>query len=284
MPKKQKKLGLALGGGGARGCAHIGVIKAIEEAGISIDCIAGTSIGSFIGGVFATGNLKKLEKILIETKWKDVIKNFDPVIPKKGFFEGKKFEKLLNQIISKPDFKNIQVPYAAIATDLLSGEEVVIKSGNIIKGIRASVAIPAMITPAKIKNRYLIDGGVVNPLPVNVVQKMGADVIVAVDLNRQFVMEKKKAKTQKRKKIPLRGKIANWLRPEYPNIIDVIENSIFLMQDQLTQKNLLTHKPDFLIQPNLGSAGIFDFHKAKGMIDEGYQQAQKIIPKLKKLL
>ncbi len=283
MSKKRKKIGLALGGGGARGCAHIGVIKALQEAGISIDCVAGTSIGSFIGGVFAAGDFEKLERILLETKWKDVVKHFDPVIPKKGFFEGKKFVKLISQIIPNPNFKDSRIPYAAIATDLLSGEEVVIKSGNIVKAIRASVAIPVIVTPAKIGNRHLIDGGVVNPLPVDVVQKMGADIIIAVDLNRKFVTEKKKAKSQKSKKIPLQGKIANWITP-YPNIIDVVENSIFLMQDQLTQKNLLNHKPDFLIQPNLGSAGVFDFHKAKRMIDEGYQQTQKIIPKLKKLL
>ncbi|MFC1731712.1 patatin-like phospholipase family protein [candidate division KSB1 bacterium] len=282
---KKKKIGLALGGGGARGCSHIGVIKALEEAGIQIDCVAGTSIGSFIGGVYAAGDIKKLEKILLETTWKDVVKHFDPVLPTKGFFEGKKIVKLLKAILPNPNFKNARIPYAAVATDLTSGKEVVIKNGSIIKAIRASIAIPSIITPLKWKNRYLIDGGVVNPLPINVIQQMEADIVIAVDLNHSFVKEKKISKgSRKNRKIPLSGKITSWLTPNYPNIIDVVENSIFVMQDQITQKNLLKFKPDFLIQPSLGSSGVFDFHKAKEMIEEGYKQGKKIIPKLKRLL
>lgn len=285
MKKGNKRIGLALGGGGARGCAHIGVIKALEEAGIPIACIAGTSIGSFVGGVYAAGDLKKLENILLRTEWKDVVKHFDPVLPKKGFFEGKKIIKLLEKILPHPNFKNTRIPYAAIATDLLSGKEIVIMEGNIINAIRASIAIPAIITPFKIKNRYLIDGGVVNPLPVDVVRKLGADIVIAVDLNHNFIKEKKYSKwAQKNKEMPLKGRIANWFTPAYPNIMDVIENSVFLMQDQLTQKNLMTHKPDFLIQPDLGSAGVFDFHRAEPMIEEGYRETKKRIKEIKKAL
>ena len=160
---------------------------------------------------------------------------------------------------------------------MLSGKEVHLKKGNIIEAIRASIAIPGIITPARIKNRYLIDGGVVNPLPVNVVHNMGADIIIAVDLNHSFLQERRYSRQSFKK-----NKIAKWLTPSRPNIIDIIESSIFMMQDQLTQKNLLVHKPDFLIQPDLGSAGIFDFHHAKKLIKEGYRQTQEIIKKIKK--
>jgi NTE family protein len=277
--KKIKKIGLALGGGGARGCAHIGVIKALLEAGIQIDYIAGTSIGSLVGGIFAAGKIDELERILLKTRWQDVVKHFDPVIPIKGLFEGKKIVKLLEKILIKLKIKNLSIPYVAVATDLVTGKEIHIKDGGIINAIRASIAIPGIITPLKLKNRYLIDGGVTNPLPVNVVRKMGADIVIAVDLNHSFLKKSRYSKRNYPKNL-----LVKWLTPERPNIIDVIESSIFVMEDELTQKNLITHKPDFLIQPNLGTTSIFDFHEAKKLIKEGYNQTKKIIKDIKKMI
>jgi len=271
-----KKVGLALGGGGARGCAHIGVINALQEAGIPISCIAGTSIGAAIGGIYAKGKLDELKSVLIKTRWQDVVKHFDPVIPKQGLFDGKNIIKLLKIILPNPYFKNIQIPFTVVATDLLTGKEIHIKDGNIVKAIRASVAIPGIITPYKLNNKYLIDGGVTNPLPANVVKNMGADIIIAVDLNHSFIKEKRYSGHSIKN-----NKLVQWLTPKHPNIIDVIESSLFMMQDQLTQKNLLICKPDFLIQPDLGTTGIFDFHEAKKLIKEGYDQTKKIIKLVK---
>jgi len=265
-----------LGGGGARGCAHIGVINALQEAGIPISCIAGTSIGAAIGGIYAKGKLDELKSVLIKTRWQDVVKHFDPVIPKQGLFDGKNIIKLLKIILPNPYFKNIQIPFTVVATDLLTGKEIHIKDGNIVKAIRASVAIPGIITPYKLNNKYLIDGGVTNPLPANVVKNMGADIIIAVDLNHSFIKEKRYSGHSIKN-----NKLVQWLTPKHPNIIDVIESSLFMMQDQLTQKNLLICKPDFLIQPDLGTTGIFDFHEAKKLIKEGYDQTKKIIKLVK---
>ena len=276
---KMKKIGLALGGGGARGCAHIGVIKALLEAKISIDYIAGTSIGSLIGGIYANGKMDELEKVLLKLHWQDVMKHFDPVIPKKGLFEGKKIVNLLEKILSKTKIKDLSIPYIAIATDLITGKEVHISDGYVVNAIRASVAIPGIITPLKLKNHYLIDGGVTNPLPVNVVRKMGADIVIAVDLNHSFIKVRRYYRQNYQK-----SAFVKWLTPDRPNIIDIIESSIFVMQDELTQINLITHKPDFLIRPELGTTGIFDFHEAKRIIQEGYEQTTKIIPKIKKMI
>jgi NTE family protein len=276
---KIKKIGLALGGGGARGCAHIGVIKALLEAKIPIDYIAGTSIGSLVGGIFAKVKMDELEKILLKIRWQDVVKHFDPVIPKMGLFEGKKIVKLLEKIVSKTSIKKLSIPYTAVATDLMTGKEIHISDGDVVNAIRASVAIPGIITPLKLKNHYLIDGGVTNPLPVNVVRKMGADIVIAVDLNHSFLKERRYSIHNYQK-----NALVKWFTPDRPNIIDVIESSIFVMQDQLTQKNLVVHKPDFLIQPELGTTGIFDFHEAKRIIKEGYDQTIKIIPKIKKMI
>ena len=275
---KRKKIGLALGGGGARGCAHIGVIKALIEAKIPIDFIAGTSIGSFIGGVYSAGDINTLEEFLLKIKWKDVVKYLDPVLPKRGLFEGAKFRKIIDQLIPKSDFKYARVTYIAVATDLMTGKEVRIKSGNIADAIRASIAIPGIFTPFKKGKQHLVDGGVVNPLPVSVVRDMGADIVIAVDLNHSFLDEKSKVKK------PNKGKFLKWVTPDWPTIIDVMENSIFMMQSEITQKNLMLYKPNFLLQPKLGGSSIFDFHQAKKLIDIGYQIAKKQIPQIKILL
>ncbi|MBU1017714.1 patatin-like phospholipase family protein [Patescibacteria group bacterium] len=279
--KKRKKVGLALGGGGARGCAHIGVIKALTEAGIPIDCIAGTSIGSFIGGIYVAGDIDELERYFLKIKWKDVVKHFDPVIPKKGFFEGGKICQLIDKLLKHKSFQKNRIPFRAVATDLFSGKEEILKNGSLTQAIRASVAIPGIFTPVKRGSTYLIDGGVVNPVPVNVVRNMGADIVIAVDLNHNFIKEKMATKRSYGKD---KGRIYKWLAPTHPNIIDVIESSIYMMQDKLTEKNLLIHKPDFLIRPSLRSASIFDFHKAKGLIEEGYKKTRLQIPKIKKEL
>lgn len=122
----------------------------------------------------------------------------------------------------------------------------------------------------------MIDGGVVNPLPVDVVRDMGADIVIAVDLNNSFIKEKRYSRQNFTK-----NKIVKWITPSRPNMLDIIESAVFMWQDQLTQKNLLAHKPDFLIRPELGTAGIFDFHEAKKLIKKGYDETQKIIKKIK---
>ncbi len=277
--KRIKRVGLALGGGGARGCAHIGVIKALREADIPIDFVAGTSIGAIMGGVLAIGKIEEMEKVLRNVKWQDVAKYFDPAIPKKGLFHGKKVVKLIERIIGKREFDEAQIPFVAVATDLISGQEVHLKSGSIIDAIRASIAIPGIITPFKKNRRHLVDGGATNPLPTNVVRNLGAEVVISVDLNNSFLNEKRY-----HGKHFTKIKLVNWLTPDRPNIIDIMESSVFIMQNQLTQKNLEIDKPDFLIQPDLGPAGIFDFQKSKKLIDEGYKEAKKHIKEIKKLV
>lgn len=276
--KKRLKIGLALGGGGARGCAHIGVINALEEAGIGIDFVAGTSIGSLVGCVYAAGRIKELERILDKVTWQKVLKQFDPVLPKKGLFEGKKVVKLLNKILDKPDFKNTQIPCVAVATDLLTGKEIRFDRGNMVDAIRASIAIPGIITPAVIKKRYLMDGGVVNPLPVDVVRAMGADIVIAVDLNHSYISKNRYRREEKK------SELIKWLKPERPNMIDIIESAVFMWQDKLTQKNLEVSKPDYLIRPKLGTTGVFDFQDASKLIEIGHRETQMIFKKLLKQL
>lgn len=276
-----KKIGLALGGGGARGCAHVGVIRALQEAGIKIDFVAGTSIGALVGGIYASGGIDTLEDYLLQIKWSDVVKQFDPVIMKNGLFEGKKVVKLLNQMLGKKTFKSCQTPFVAVATDLTTGEEVHLKTGRLDSAIRASISLPAIFTTVKKGKYQLMDGGLVNPLPVNVLRQMGADTVIAIDLNHEYIKERRKRKIKPRSN---KLNVIKWLKPAYPNMIDVIEGSVFLMQDQVTQKNLEKYPADLLLNLQLGSASLFDFHKAKELIEAGYLQMKKGIYNFEQLL
>jgi NTE family protein len=276
-----KTIGLALGGGGARGCAHVGVIKSLLSAGLRIQFVAGTSIGSVVGGIFASGDLESFEKYLLDVKWTDVVKHFDPGVPYRGLFKGNKVVKLLNRLITHKQFKDLAIPFTAVATNLETGEEVRLNQGKVIDAIRASIAIPGIFTPFKKGHRFLIDGGVVNPVPVDVVRQMGADVVVAVDLNHEFIKEK--LRSRKRKHLE-KNNIVEWLTPDRPNIIDIIENSIFMMQNEITEKKMKSNKPDILVRPELNSARIFDFHKAGNLIGEGFACMNQFLPELKQLL
>lgn len=275
-----KKIGLVLGGGGARGCAHIGVIKALNESGIKIHCVAGTSIGALVGGVYASGGIQDLENYFKQIKWKDVVKQFDPVLMQNGIFGGKKVVKLLNRLIGEKTFKNCKVPFIAVATDLVTGKEIYLQKGRLDTAIRASISLPAIFTSVKKGKYHLVDGGLINPLPVNVVRKMGAEVVIAVDLNHEYITERRKNNLK-----PNSNKlnIVNLLKPSYPNIIDVIESSIFLMQDQLTQKNLEKNPSDLLLNLKLSSASLFDFHKANELIEAGYKQMWEKMRLVKKI-
>ena len=276
-----KKLGLALGGGGARGCAHIGILKSLTLAGIRIDYIAGTSIGSVVGGAFASGDIERFEKYLLEVKWTDVVRHFDLGVPHLGLFKGNKLVKLLEQLITRKKFNQLNLPLLVVATNLDTGEEVRIGRGKVIDAIRASIAIPGIFTPFKKGKQYLIDGGVVNPMPVDAVREMGAEIVIGVDLSYEFT--KGKLRYRKRKQLS-KNPIVDWLTPDRPNIIDVIESSVFIMQRQITEKNIALNSPDILIRPALDSARIFDFHKARGMIEKGFEVMEKEITRLKRLL
>lgn len=306
--KKKKKVGLALGSGSARGWAHIGAIEAIEEAGIPIHCIAGTSIGAFVGAVYATGDLSSLKEFALQMDWKKVISYFDVVFPKSGFMDGKKVHELFSIHTDAKTFDDFKIPVNMIATDLNTGKKVVIDSGNIIEGIRASVSVPGVFTPVKRGDKWLVDGGLVDPIPVSAVRNMGADFVIAVDLNSDHVSREHKTKKQSTKvKMPskkknelmlriaaqynsagdaVKSRINRWFSTsnKSPNIIDVMGTSLGIMQEQISRINLAMDPPDILIQPRLGDLKMFDFDQAERSILEGYTQAKLQIDIIKRML
>jgi len=305
--QKPKKIGLALGSGSARGWAHIGVIHALNKAGIKIDYIAGTSIGSVVGSVFAAGNIEALEDVAVRLDWKQIAFLFDVVLPKSGLIDGKKVEAFVRNHLREMNIEELPIPFCAVSTDLSTGDEVVISEGDIIEAVRSSISIPGIFTPVRNNGRILVDGGLVNPVPVSVVREMGADFVIAVDLNHGLVdgeaspqdtapelgtphSEKDdQQRTEKKNGIleAINNKLAaidlsalSWTKPgpevePLPSIFDVITSSINIMEAQITATRLKTDPPDLLIQPNLSHIKFLEFNRASEAIAEGYAEAER---------
>lgn len=282
MKPKHKKVGLVLGGGGARGCAHVGVIKALTEAGIPIDCVAGTSIGALVGGVYVSGKIKQLEDFLMEMDVKQFLSHLDMAWSSKGLLSGEKVKALLKKHFIHRKIEQASIPFTAVATDLKRGREVHFSRGSMVDAIRASISVPGIFTPSELKGSYLADGGLLNPLPINVVRKMGADVVIAVDLNHDLTFRRPPRNTASS---TFSSKVQDWLTQKMRlELVDILGNTITLMQKQLTEARIQTDPPDFLIRPRLGGVTLFDFYLAKHLIHEGYQRAKKMIPQILQLL
>ena len=268
---KSKKVGLALGGGAVRGLAHIGVLAVLEREGIPIDMIAGTSVGAIIGALYALGkDTRQIRKIALDLSKKNFTFWVDPVLPKTGLLKGRKFEATLRSIIGNAEFGDLKIPFACVATDIWSGEEVVIESGPVWEGIRASSSIPVLFSTAKREGRHLVDGGLVNPIPVNVLKKMGADFIIAVNV------------------IPsIGGSSTRWIcgrnseEPKEPNIINIIMQAIYINSYALAKTSL--EDADVVIYPQIAHIPSADLHRAQECILLGEQAAQDSIPEIKRL-
>jgi NTE family protein len=304
--KKNIKVGLALGSGSARGWAHIGAIEALQEANIPIHYVAGTSIGAFVGAVYATGDLDSLKQFALQMDWKKVLSYFDVVFPRSGLMNGKKVHELFSLHTKARTFDDFKIPVKMIATDLNGGEKIIIDSGNIIESIRASVSIPGIFTPVYLNNKWLVDGGLVDPVPVKVVRDMGADVVIAIDLNSGLASKKPPKKSERKIKQlqkernefitriasqynnaerAVKNQINRWFSPSSkPNIIDVLGSSVAIIEEQITRINLAMDPPNILIQPRLGDLKMFDFDQAERSIQEGYTQAKLQIDNIKSVI
>ena len=307
------KIGLALGSGSARGLAHIGVIRALKEAGVHVDCVAGTSIGAAIGAVYASGKLDSLQETYLAMDWKKIAYFFDVVFPKSGIIDGKKVTDFMREYVHSDCIEKLPLPFKAVATELNSGKEVVLETGDVMDAVRASISVPGMFTPVRRNGRVLVDGGLVNPVPVNVARAMGADIVIAVDINHGIVEGKApapKAKSQPDtdflQSLPLLGseryrsameriekglrsldsnptliQIRAWLAEEsLPNIFEVLLSSINIMETQITSTRLQIDPPELLIQPPLGSVRFLEFNRAEEIISIGYETTRQQLDRL----
>ncbi|MCB1517343.1 MAG: patatin-like phospholipase family protein [Hyphomicrobiaceae bacterium] len=296
------KIGLALGGGAARGWAHIGVIETLREAGIVPDIICGTSIGALIGGVHAAGKLDKLKDWALRADWIRVISMVDVSILGGGLVEGGRIVKWLIDFGLKDSIENLDIPFGAVATDLTTGREIWLEQGPLGPAIRASIALPGLFSPIKLDERWLVDGGLVNPVPVSLCRAMGAEFIIAVPLNENVLGRPLTPviETQKpAEPAPASNNLLDLIR-DLPNSVgnqianinlfmaenaspgyfDVLTNSINIMQDHITRSRLATDPPDVEIRPRIGEIGLLDFHRGQEVIDLGRRAAELAVPQI----
>jgi NTE family protein len=255
-----KKLGLALGSGVARGLAHIGVLGVLEKEGITVDMIAGTSIGALIGALYAQGRtIGEITDIARELGSNRLSYLLDLNLPKTGLLRGRRIEDGLKKFFGNMEFGDLKMPFACVATDIDTGEEVVIDKGPLWQAIRASVSIPVVLAVAKWEDRYLVDGGLVNPVPVNILKEMGADRIVAVNV------------------IPDRSV----REATEPNIFDVIMQTLHIVGYYAVKSSI--EEADIVIEPEVAQFALTDFHLVDEFARQGELAARGVMPEIKTL-
>ena len=267
---RKRKVGLALGSGAARGLAHIGVLEVLEKEGIPIDMIAGTSMGALVGALYAQGkNADQIKNLAVELGSKRFSLLADLALPKTGLVQGRKIKDVLKSIMGNIEFGDLRLPLACVATDIETGEEVVIKQGLVRDGVRASGSIPVILTAVKRQGRYLVDGALVNPVPVSVLKEMGAGFIIAVNVIPNV---------DKRLETASEGHT----EAKEPNIFTIIMQTMQIPSYRVVEYSL--SGADVVIEPRVASIGHFDFHRTQECIVQGELAAQSSILEIKRRL
>jgi NTE family protein len=307
MPRP--RIGLALGSGSARGWAHIGVIDALTDVGIQPDIVCGTSIGALVGAAYVAGRLSDLRQWAEGATWREIIGLMDVRFSGGGLIDGKEVVEFLRRLGIGEPIESYAKVYAAIATDLATGREIWLQSGPIHEAVRASIALPAIFSPTRINDKWLVDGGLSNPVPVSVCRALGAEVIIAVNLNgdllgRRFESERDAsvalASTPVSREFLDRvlshlpaamreqaAQIAVQLLPQEPSApgyFDVLANSINIMQDHITRTRLAGEPPHVMLLPRLRNMGLMEFDRAKEAIAEGRICVEQALPMLRRYL
>ncbi len=302
---KKPLIGLALGSGSARGWAHIGVIHALEEQGIKPDMVAGCSIGALVGAAYCGGQLDALEGWVRKLNFWDVVRLMD-VRMAGGLIEGGNLMASFADKLSDINIEKLAIPYASVATDLSNGREVWLQTGPLRTAVRSSIALPGLFTPVQIDGRWLVDGGLTNPVPVSLCRAMGADIIIAVNLNSDIVGRHLKPRIQQEpvadderdlfsqllKKLNngvLESKLASWGKERkskipVPGLFEIMASSINIMQDRITKSRMAGDPPDVMLSPRLAQLGLLEFDRASEAIDEGRESVQRMEAALKHLM
>ncbi len=246
------RLGLALGSGSARGWAHIGVVRALEEYGLRPQVVVGASVGALVAAAHASARLGALESWVCTLTQREVWRLVDTRFRGGGVMSGNRLMDEIARHVGDPRIEELELRFAAVATDLHTGEEVWIREGPVMAAVRASSGVPGLFTPTWYLDRWLIDGGVVNPLPVSVCRALGADVIIAVDLGRP----------------PSEGDPAA-LRQTTPSLLEAMASAVNIMQDSITRSRLVIEPADLVLRPNLNHFQLMDFHRATEAIEIG---------------
>ncbi|TSE19287.1 putative NTE family protein [Tepidimonas alkaliphilus] len=298
------RIGLALGSGAARGWAHIGVLRVLQEAGLEPDVVCGTSIGALVGAAYSAGELDRLEAWVRSLGWRQVVGLIDLRFGG-GLIQGDKLEALFRSRFIDGGIEALPKPFGCVATDLATGREVWLRQGPVIEAVRASIAIPGVFTPARQDGRLLVDGGLVNPVPVSLARAMGAEVVIAVDLNWDLMRRRQRVASRARgpRRGLLEGLLQRWRgrgadevasgaaqvaeaskETVSPSLLDVLTTSMAIVQWRITQSRLAGEPADVVIRPALADVAAMDFHRAAPAIAAGRRAAEQSLAAVREAL
>ena len=303
------RIGLALGSGAARGWSHIGVIDALSEAGIEPEIVCGTSMGALVGAAYVAERLADLRQWAEAASWREIVPLLDVRLAGGGLIDAKQAIEFLRRIGIEGPIESCAKTYAAVATDFVTGREVWLQSGPILEAVRASIALPGFISPAMVNGRWLLDGGLVNPVPVSVCRALGADVIIAVNLNGDLLGRRSESPLGASMASPgppvaneFLGRMLNQFPPaareqvtqiavrllpqgpSMPGYFDVLTNSINIMQDHITRTRLAGEPPHVMLMPRVQDIGMLEFTRAKEAIAEGRACVEHALPMLQRFI
>jgi NTE family protein len=293
---RKPRIGLALGSGSARGWAHIGVIRALEERGIKFDLICGTSIGALVGAVHASGQLQQLEDWVTSLVWSKVMRLMD-LTWRGGLIRGNRLFSLFRTTFQDRDIAELPIPFGAVATELSSGREIWLRHGKLLDVVRCSCAMPGFFTPVAHQGTLLVDGGLVNPVPVSMCRALGAELVIAVDLswgklgpyrNRNMGREL----TPPPEEPSWIGRLTNsWLgsaqkadEPRIPSIFEVFNTALDIVEQRVARSRLAGEPADVLITPLLPNFGTMEYHRAAEAIAEGRAAVARMMPLIEQVL
>jgi NTE family protein len=270
MAHRNPRIGIALGAGSARGWAHIGVLQALAEAGIEPDVVCGTSIGALVGAAYADDRLSELERWVSSLTWRKVVGFFD-IAFSSGLLKGNRLFTFLKGDLLDKRVEELKRPFAAVATDLATGREIWLQAGPVADAVRASIAMPGLFTPWSDGERLLVDGALVNPVPVSLARAMEAELVIAVDLNSNLVGRHARASGG--------GKPSR-----RPGMIEVLSKSLNIMSERITRSRLAGEPAEVVIQPRLAELGLLEYHRGVEAIAEGRAAVELVMPQVRRVL
>ena len=304
MSHKQKsptRIGLALGSGSSRGWAHIGVIKALSELDIHPQVVCGCSIGSIVAAACVSGNLDKLEQWVRSLTRGELARYIELNLSLNGFVDTEKLHEFFLQCVCREDesIEELSVKFASVATDLETGREIWFTSGPLIDAVWASISLPGLFPPLQHEGRWLVDGGLVNPVPVSVCHALGADIVISVNLNggvvgKHFVQKQNEPATNSNNVFDRLSRAVTKYSPDLfkddeekaspPGLFDAIAGSINIAQDRITRSRLAGEPPDIMLSPKLAHIGLMEFYRADEAIEEGKQCVMRMLPEIRHVL
>ncbi len=303
---KPPLIGLALGSGSVRGWSHIGVIQELTELGIKPDIVCGSSIGALVGAAYANGVLDQLEDWARRLNRVEMARLVDFVGARGGLIEGTRFMAAIRKFCGDTLIEELPIPFLAVACDFATGREVWLREGSLLRAIRASVAIPGLVVPGRIGERLLVDGGLVNPVPVAPCRALGADIVIAVNVNADLVSRHRRndrAKAARQDRIDARAAWGRKLLSEIsaglgagalakrwkadldqPDIFEVVLGALDIMQVRIMQSRLAGDPPEMLLAPRLKGIGLLDLSRAAEAIEEGRDCVKDMAPALREVI